>query len=91
MLIGLLFGTFAYRSGYAAIFDPRYNHIPLPPFGARTRFSYSKPRLLGSVETLEGKVEAEVDKLVVWSWWKSGTNECNQEKEIVRLRNIRSI
>ncbi|CAL3972574.1 unnamed protein product [Diplocarpon coronariae] len=35
MLLGLISGVLGYRSTYAAIFDSRYNHIPLPPFGAR--------------------------------------------------------
>lgn len=88
-VIGLIIGTIAYRSVYAAIFDSRYNHIPLPPFAAKTRFRYSG-RTSGSAEETRENREDEVDKLVVWSWWNHDLCQQTKEKEQFWLRNIRS-
>lgn len=88
--LGLVIGTLSYRSVYAALFDARYNHIPLPPFSAKTRFSYWKVGCGASAdETKES--EKEVDKLVVWGWWKSGASERSKEEEAAWLQNIRSM
>jgi diacylglycerol diphosphate phosphatase/phosphatidate phosphatase len=89
-VIGLLSGTISYRSVYAALLDSRYNHIPLPPFAAKTRFSYLKDGRTRLKDKYEEYVKEEVDKLVVWSWWKSGTVEQNREKELFWMRNIRT-
>jgi hypothetical protein len=93
LVLGLVIGTLAYRSVYAALFDSRYNHIPLPPFSAKTQFSYRKGERgaleLSADESKEP--EKEVDKLVVWSWWVSGSTKNSKEKEGVWLRNIRSM
>lgn len=89
-VLGLIIGTISYRSVYAAILDSRYNHIPLPPFAAKTRFTYSS-RKSGSAEETKGIHKDEVDRSVVWSWWKQEVGHQNREKEQFWLRNIRSI
>ena len=89
-VIGLTIGVIAFRSVYAAVFDHRYNHIPLPPFAAKTRFLYLKDGTTRPTDKSE-ELEEEADKLVVWNWWKSGLNEQNREKEVFWLRNIRTI
>jgi hypothetical protein len=91
MIIGLVLGTLSYRSAYAAIFDFRYNHIPLPPFAIRTQFSYDQdPRFDDTGKFTERM--AEDDHLMMWSWWKH-TEIQNKErgKEISWLRSIRSV
>jgi diacylglycerol diphosphate phosphatase/phosphatidate phosphatase len=89
MIIGLSLGIAAYRSSYAAIFDFRYNHIPLPPFAARIRFSYNREPI-NEQEQIEGP-QPEVDQLVVWSWWtQSGPREAEREREVLWFRNIRN-
>jgi hypothetical protein len=87
LILGLVIGTIAYRSVYAALFDSRFNHIPLPPFSAKTRFSYCRVGGRGSTDETKAH-EEEVDKLVVWNWWKSGSNDQSREKEGIWLRNI---
>ena len=90
LILGLVIGTIAYRSVYAALFDSRFNHIPLPPFSAKTRFSYC--RLGGRGPADETKAhEEEVDRLVVWNWWRSGSSDQSREKERIWLRNVRSM
>ena len=91
MIIGLVLGTLSYRSAYAAIFDFRYNHIPLPPFTIRTQFSYDQhPRFDDTGNLTEGI--AEDDHLMMWSWWKhTGIQDKEREKEISWLRCIRSV
>jgi len=90
MLLGILVALLVYRSAYAAVFDFHYNHIPLPPFGARTRFTYSlnSPHL--STKTVN--LDSEDDRLVVWNWWKqSGIGDEDESKELSWLRSIRSV
>jgi diacylglycerol diphosphate phosphatase/phosphatidate phosphatase len=91
MIIGLVLGTLSYRAAYAAIFDFRYNHIPLPPFTIRTQFSYDQhPRFDDTGNLTE--VIAEDDHLMMWSWWKhTGIQDKEREKEISWLRCIRSV
>jgi diacylglycerol diphosphate phosphatase/phosphatidate phosphatase len=82
----------SYRSVYAAIFDFRFNHIPLPPFDTQTQFSYfnNVPHLVS--RSLSDCVLDEDDNLVVWSWWKqSGASDQDQKKDIAWLRSIRSM
>jgi hypothetical protein len=91
MIIGLVLGTLSYRSAYAAIFDFRYNHIPLPPFAMRTQFSYNQDPHFDDTGNLIDEV-AEDDHLMAWSWWKhSGIQDKVREKEISWLRSIRSV
>lgn len=90
MALGLVIGTVSYRSAYAAVFDSRYNHIPLPPFAAKTRFLYLKAKMQQLPDTSDKDEEQEVDRLVVWSWWKLGPNEQNRVKEEFWLQNIRT-
>lgn len=90
MALGLVIGTISYRSVYAAVFDSRYNHIPLPPFAAKTRFLYRKDEKKRLVDRSDEHEEQEVDRLVVWSWWKLGPNEQNRVKEEFWLQNIRT-
>ena len=91
MIIGLALGTLSYRSAYAAIFDFRYNHIPLPPFAIRTQFSYDQDSRFDDAGNLIEEV-AEDDYLIAWSWWKrSGIQDKEREKEISWLRSIRSV
>lgn len=91
MIIGLILGVLAYRSVYAAAFDFRYNHIPLPPFSLRSRFSYSlKDPYIASGTLQEGGV-AEHDRLVVWTWWKQIGAPEDQERELAWLRSLRSL
>jgi diacylglycerol diphosphate phosphatase / phosphatidate phosphatase len=91
MIIGLVLGTLSYRAAYAAIFDFRYNHIPLPPFTIRTQFSYDQhPRFDDTGNLTEGI--AEDDHLMMWSWWKhTGIQDKEREKERSWLRCIRSV
>jgi hypothetical protein len=91
MIIGLVLGTLSYRLAYAAIFDFRYNHIPLPPFAIRTQFSYGQdPRFDDIGNFTEGI--AEDDYLMMWKWWKhTGIQDKEREKEISWLRSIRSV
>lgn len=90
MVLGLVIGTVSYRSVYAAVFDSRYNHIPLPPFAAKTRFLYFKDGRQNLADVPDEYETQEVDKLVVWSWWKLEPNEQDRVKESFWLKNIRS-
>ncbi len=90
MLLGILIALLVYRSAYASVFDFHYNHIPLPPFGARTRFTYSlnSPHLNAKTVNLD----SEDDYLVVWNWWKqSGIRDRDEAKELSWLKSIRSV
>ncbi len=89
MIIGLVFGALAYRSAYAAVFDFRYNHIPLPPFGAKTQFLYTiDPPQLATGSLRERS--AEDDHLVVWNWWKfSRFKDEERDRRLSWLRGIR--
>jgi diacylglycerol diphosphate phosphatase/phosphatidate phosphatase len=92
MIIGLVLGMLAYRSAYAAVFDFRYNHIPLPPLAIKTQYSRSETGGREICATLEEGQAAEDDELVFWSWWKqSGSKIEEKEKEIAWLRSIRSL
>ncbi|KAI9055587.1 hypothetical protein LZ554_000533 [Drepanopeziza brunnea f. sp. 'monogermtubi'] len=85
MLIGLILGVLGYRSAYAAVFDYRYNHIPLPPFGARTRFTYTPDAQ--NIKVLGHNTDAE--HLVMWDWWsKSEVTVQDQERGLSWLRNM---
>lgn len=93
MLIGLVFGVLGYRSAYAAVFDFRYNHIPLPPFGARIRFSYAidtpRHRRTNFSRLAEGDTIIE-EHSVMWSWWTNpGENTQDQERGLSWLRNVK--
>jgi diacylglycerol diphosphate phosphatase/phosphatidate phosphatase len=89
MLIGAIFGGLAFRTSYASMFDFRYNHIPLPPFGAKTRFLYTEDSVLGEISLRIRK--SECDKLVVWKWWRlHGSRRIEQEKEMVWLQSMMS-
>ena len=91
MIIGLAIGILAYRSAYAAVFDYRYNHIPLPPFAIRTRFSYNIGAASVANGDLSNTVVGEDDELVVWSWWKqSGYDNLAKDKEASWLKSLRS-
>ena len=81
MVIGIVVGALGYRSSYAAVFDFRYNHIPLPPFGARTRFEYGADAPSArSINTAGGDSSEEIHP-VMWSWWtKSGAGVLEQER-----------
>ncbi|PBP18364.1 phosphatidic acid phosphatase beta [Diplocarpon rosae] len=85
MLIGLVLGVLGYRSAYAAIFDSRYNHIPLPPFGARLRL-----KNVANVSTFEAQGQAaEAYQPVMWHWWMQ-SETTNQDRE-TRLSWLRSM
>jgi len=89
IVLGLVSGTLAYRSVYAALFNPRFNHIPLPPFSSKTQLSYCQ-NCRGMVA--DGiNLDQNTDKLVVWSWWRSGPCESaeGREKEQAWFRDIR--
>jgi diacylglycerol diphosphate phosphatase/phosphatidate phosphatase len=92
MMIGLVIGTLAYRSAYAAVFDFRYNHIPLPPIAFKTQYSRYETDHQDIKLGSEEPQSAEDDKLVFWSWWKhSGSKIEEKEKEMAWLRSIRSV
>ena len=90
MILGLVIGAIAYRSVYAALLDARFNHIPLPPFSAKTQFSYCRMGGGGSADETK-EYEEEPAQLVVWNWWKSGSNEQTRERQEMWLRNIRNM
>lgn len=92
MIIGLVLGTLAFRSAYAAVFDFRCNHIPLPPFATKTQLSRFPHGRRNEAARLEEKRNVEDDELVVWSWWKqSGATNEEKDKGVARLRSIRSV
>jgi diacylglycerol diphosphate phosphatase / phosphatidate phosphatase len=92
MVIGLALGVLAYRSTYAAVFDFRYNHIPLPPYAFKTQYSRSSRDCQTVLGKLKERQAAGDDELVFWSWWKqSGVNVEGKEKEMAWLRSIRSV
>ncbi|KAG9246763.1 phosphatidic acid phosphatase type 2/haloperoxidase [Calycina marina] len=68
-LLGTVCALLSYRSQYAAVFDFRYNHIPLPLFRSHAQFSYGRT---GTPVSDGSEVEArqELDKLMLWKWWK---------------------
>ncbi|KAK0108432.1 hypothetical protein ONS95_003236 [Cadophora gregata] len=75
-VIGIVVGALGYRSSYAAVFDFRYNHIPLPPFGARVRFEYDIDTPSFKSASAAGGDISEERHPVMWSWWaKSGIRE----------------
>jgi len=88
MLIGLFFGALGYRSAYAAVFDFRYNHIPLPPFGSRTRFTYTinastSDTTVGEAINLGEGGTVGSEHLVMWRWWaKPGTKVQDRQRGI---------
>lgn len=85
MVIGSTLAFLVYRSAYASVFDFRYNHIPLPPFGARSQFSYT----LG-VARIDQGLMADSDRLVFWNWWKPTDMRYRDEAdELSWLRNTR--
>jgi hypothetical protein len=91
MIIGLVLGTLSYRSAYAAIFNFRYNHIPLPPFAIRTQFSYDQDPRFDDNGNFTERI-AEDDHLMMWSWWKhTEIQDKERGKEISWLRSIRSV
>jgi hypothetical protein len=85
-LLGTAIGTISYRSVFAAVFDPRYNHIPLPLFAAKTQFSYFRRERQSRIDVSDE--HEEIDKLVVWGWWKSRPSEEGRVKERFWLQNI---
>lgn len=81
MAIGIVVGALGYRSSYAAVFDFRYNHIPLPPFGARMRFGYGLEAPLVRFKTVACGDISDQAHPVMWSWWtKSGAGVLEQER-----------
>jgi hypothetical protein len=86
-------GTLSYRTSYAAILDFRYNHIPLPPFGSKIRFSYR----LGAQPGEDGmtEVKTEEDNMLVWKWWGKWKHPRSYAwdtgKEVLWLRSLRSV
>jgi diacylglycerol diphosphate phosphatase/phosphatidate phosphatase len=92
MLVGLVLGMLAYRSAYTAVFDFRYNHIPLPPFAIKTQFSRSETGCREMYAALEEDQAAEDDELVFWSGWKQSISETEgKEKEIAWLQSFKSL
>ena len=92
MIIGLVIGMLTYRSAYAAVFDFRYNHIPLPPFAFKTQYSRAETSCRDLHLGSEEHQSAEDDELVFWSWWKySGSKIEEKEREMAWLRSIRSV
>ncbi|KAH7419827.1 phosphatidic acid phosphatase type 2/haloperoxidase [Cadophora sp. MPI-SDFR-AT-0126] len=83
MVTGIAVGALGYRSSYAAVFDFRYNHIPLPPFGARARFEYGiDTSSVRSISTGGGDNSEETHP-VMWSWWtRSGAGVLEQERAL---------
>jgi diacylglycerol diphosphate phosphatase/phosphatidate phosphatase len=89
MMIGLVLGILAYRSAYAAVFDFRYNHIPLPPFVTKDQYALYADRHQDTRATLEG--DHAVQDEPYWSWWKQHeANNEEKEEEMAWLRSIRS-
>jgi hypothetical protein len=83
--LGLLFGSLAYRSSYASLLDPRFNHLPLPPQTSQVRFSYK------AGEGIAGWV-GDADSLVFWDWWKlSGAQSGRKEKETSALLTLQAV
>jgi len=83
-MLGLLFGSLAYRSSYASLFDFRFNHIPLPPQTLQTRFSYK------AGEGIEGWVE-NTDSLVLWNWWKLlGAKRREEDRKPAALNTLQA-
>lgn len=90
MLIGTVFGTLAFRTCYASIFDFRYNHIPLPPFATRTKFLYTKDSVFGA--TCQGIGSPECNELVLWKWWGlHGNRRDEREKEMAWFKSVASL
>ncbi|KAG4429791.1 hypothetical protein IFR05_014727 [Cadophora sp. M221] len=89
MVIGIVVGTLGYRSAYAAAFDFRYNHIPLPPFGARTRFAYGiNSRNVSTAGITGGDISVE-EHPVMWSWWtRSGASIQEQDRGYSWLKSM---
>ncbi|RDW62705.1 hypothetical protein BP5796_11007 [Coleophoma crateriformis] len=61
MVLGVILGTLAFRSSYAAVLDFRYNHIPLPSVSLHTQFPYEMAYM-----------NPKAKKLSVWDWWGHG-------------------
>ncbi|KAL2071524.1 hypothetical protein VTL71DRAFT_12759 [Oculimacula yallundae] len=89
MLIGMVVGTLGYRSAYSAVFDSRYNHIPLPPFGARVRFAYDQsPSVTSTVGITSGHISGEAHP-VMWSWWvRSSASIQEQHYGLIWLKSM---
>ncbi|KAH9213380.1 phosphatidic acid phosphatase type 2/haloperoxidase [Leptodontidium sp. 2 PMI_412] len=89
MVIGIVVGTLGYRSAYAAAFDFRYNHIPLPPFGARTRFIYGINSDDVHATSITGGYISVEEHPMMWSWWtRSGASTQEQDRENSWLKSM---
>lgn len=83
MVIGIAVGILGYRSAYAAVVDFRYNHIPLPPFGARSQFAYGKDTHMASDIGSPGGDSSGDEHPVMWSWWtRSGATIQEQGRRL---------
>ena len=79
-MIGLCLGILSYRSSYAAIFDFRNNHIPLPPHAENTQFFYDRCIKIRANERVLPEINGGLS-LLTWSWWRqSATNSKAGEK-----------
>ena len=92
MIIGIVLGTLAYRSAYAAVFDFRHNHIPLPPSAIKAHYSHCVGCRKGKQARFEGDQGAEDDALDFWSWWKHTCMKIEEKKgDMTWLQSIKSV
>ena len=92
MFIGLIVGMLAYRSSYAAVFDFRYNHIPLLPYAINTQQSrYAQCHHENQVRVQ--KLQAmEGDEVGFRNWRKVSKAKCEEREEgLASLKSIKSI
>ena len=86
MIIGLSIGTLAYRSGYSAILNFHYNHIPLLPLSAENRSSCVADTRSIDVGQLTERVVTEDDHQLISSLRKQlGATEKELEVLIVLM------
>ena len=81
MIMGLFLGMLAFRSAYAAVFDFRYNHIPLLPFAIKAQYPHYDNCCQAPQAILEGEQGGEDKELVFWSWFKQSGTKIEEKKE----------
>jgi hypothetical protein len=79
-MLGLVIGTSAYRSGYAALLDFRYNDIPMPLSAVPGRFSYFPCRRPEVVYQTRPQKTSKSENLAVRSWWAGMIDRRHSEK-----------
>ena len=92
MLIGLVVGMLAYRSSYAAVFNFRYNHIPLLPYAVKTQqWRYTKCHYETDVK-IYGHQATEGDEAGFRDWRKMSEAKTEEREEgLAWLKSIKSM